>query len=290
MYNNQTKIFGILGFPLSHTLSPLIHNTLLQKYNFNGIYLVFEKENPAKYLITGRDSIKIDGLSVTIPHKEWAYSIADETDSASSIMKASNTLIYRDEKIYAYNTDGFGAVRSIENYFPEFFTDTKSGDVLLLGSGGSARGISFALLQKLPENKKIYISARNKETSNSIINTLNSIRPGSSEFTSLAEAPALSKKIALIINTTPVGMKGKTQEELLPSQFFHADQFIFDIVYNPINTPITITATNQGAKMIPGYEMLLYQAMEQFALFTGIVPTTEDVNLIRSLLVEKLKI
>lgn len=118
--NRDTKYFGILGFPLSHTLSPVIHNGLFNEYDVNAIYIVLEKETPSRNLLLGKETISLSGLSVTIPHKEWAYKIADNSDEASTNMKASNTLVRFDSKISAYNTDGYGAVRSIEEYKEDF--------------------------------------------------------------------------------------------------------------------------------------------------------------------------
>jgi shikimate dehydrogenase len=288
--NNETKFYGILGFPLSHTLSPLIHNTLFNEYGLNAVYLVFERESPDKYsLLKAKESIiRLQGLSVTIPHKEWAFQISDECDETGQIMQASNTLILNSEGvIHSFNTDGFGAVRAIEDVKRNFFSTTKK-DILILGSGGSARGICYEI-QRRGFAGKIVIAARNEVTAKAIVNILNSTKPLAAEYVPLEKIQEESKRFALIIQTTSVGMKGKENSSILPESFFQPEHIVFDIIYNPIRTPFILAAMKAGSKIIPGYEMLLYQAMEQFKLFTGITVSPRNIKLIRKLLEEKLR-
>jgi shikimate dehydrogenase len=285
--DRETKFYGILGYPLSHTLSPLIHNTLFSEYKQNAIYLVFEKEYPDKFtLFKEKRLIKIYGLSVTIPHKEWAFTISDECDETGKAMESANTLIVNSEgSIQSHNTDGIGAVKAILEAKKNFLSITK--DVLILGSGGSARGISYALLKSGFINK-IVIGARNEEKGKQIVSSLNLVKPLSSEYLSIEEVIKQKKRFYLIINTTPVGMKGINELPILPEDFFSKTQLIFDIVYNPTKTPMVLAGIKAGAKIIPGYEMLLYQAMEQFKLFSGIIPSSKHVNQVRKLLESKL--
>ncbi|MDX1958782.1 MAG: shikimate dehydrogenase [Leptospiraceae bacterium] len=287
--NHETKFYGILGFPLSHTLSPLIHNTLFSEYGINSVYLVFERENPDKYsLLKEREGIiKLQGLSVTIPHKQWAFQIADETDETSLAMQASNTIVLNTEgNINCYNTDGIGAVIAIESAKSNFFSTKK--DVLILGSGGGARGISYEILRKNFAGK-IVIASRNEETGKAIVNLLNGIKTHSSEFIPLDKIESESKRFSLIIQTTPVGMKGKEGGSLLKEGFLQKNQILFDIVYNPTKTPLVQLALKAGCKIIPGYEMLRYQALEQFRLFTGITVSQRNSKLIQKILEDKLR-
>ncbi len=287
--NRDTKFFGILGFPLSHTLSPVIHNGLFAEYGVNAIYVVLEKEKPILKFLFGIDGISFSGLSVTIPHKEWAFKIADYADEASTNMKASNTLIRVDSKVNAYNTDGYGAVRSIEEYKRDFFESKSSGDILILGSGGSAKGIAYSLVKRGLTSSKIVIAARNKRTGSHLMKTLNAMQTGIAEYSSLDAVKENSKRFSLIINTTPVGMKGKTDSQILSEKFFSKSQTLFDIVYNPLETPLVKMAKKNGTNIIPGYEMLLHQAMEQFRLFTEIPVDTKHISLVRKWLLNHLK-
>lgn len=287
--NRDTKYFGILGFPLSHTLSPVIHNGLFEEYKVNALYLVLEKEKPTRSLLLGKETISLSGLSVTIPHKEWAFKVADNVDEASKNMKASNTLVRFETKISAYNTDGYGAVRSIEEYKKNFFESKASGDILILGSGGSAKGISYSLVKRGLSSSKIVIAARNEKTGKNLVKILNSIQNEIAEYSSLDAIEKDSKRFSLIINTTPVGMKGKTDSQIVTDKFFHKSQTLFDIVYNPLETPLVKMAKKNGAKIIPGYEMLLYQAMEQFRLFAQIQVDNKRISIVRKWLLKKLR-
>lgn len=283
--NSKTKIYGIIGYPLSHTLSPVIHNGLFKEYDYDGLYLVFENDKPQDILSSLRKALPIKGLSVTIPFKEWAYSISNKPDEASSIMSSTNTLIFENNDTYAYNTDGEGAVRSILRYFPGFFSSGKEGDILILGSGGSARGIAFAILKQNLKDRKIAICGRNKEKSEEILKLLNSIQPNSAYFISVEDLQKNRDKFSMVINTTPVGMKGNQSPQIITGDFFLKSHILFDIVYNPIKTPLVKSALKNKSIWIPGYEMLLYQAMLQFELFTGIKPEEERVEKVRRWLI-----
>ncbi|MCB1193310.1 MAG: shikimate dehydrogenase [Leptospiraceae bacterium] len=279
--NYKTKIFGIIGNPLSHTLSPHIHNGLFNVYNYDGIYLAFEKENPEEFIKNCYKLFEVRGLSVTIPYKEVAYRLSSQQDNVSNYMQASNTLLFHDDGVFAYNTDGYGAVQAIIKGNKHFFSTNQGGDILILGSGGSAKGISYALLKEGIGNRKVLISGRNSETGVDLQNKLNSIQNGVSQFVSLTDVQNHKNDIELIINTTPVGMAGRPRTYILPSNFITKKQMVFDIVYNPIRTELAEIASKAGAVVVPGYEMLIYQAMRQFFLFTGINPDKAKVSKVR---------
>ncbi|MCX7997496.1 MAG: shikimate dehydrogenase [Leptospiraceae bacterium] len=287
--NRDTKFFGILGYPLGHTLSPLVHNFLFEEYKQNAIYIVLEKEHPDKFtLFKDRGLIRMSGLSVTIPHKEWAFDISDECgDETSRIMGAANTLVLKEDgQIFSYNTDGLGALKAILENKKNIFSN--KFDILILGSGGSAKGIAFELLRSEFQGN-LTIVARNKEKGNEFVSTLNKLFPDRAEFIPLSELEKDTARYGVIINTTPVGMKGFEAKPILTEEHLTKKQIIFDIVYNPIQTPLVEAAQKVGAKVIPGYEMFLYQAMEQFKLFTGIVVSPKNIGVVRKLLEETLQ-
>ena len=286
MYNNETEIFGITGYPLGHTFSPLIHNFLFSRYKYNGIYLVFENKKPDMKFIKALRQLGVRGLSVTIPHKEWAYRTGEIRDRISTEMKASNTVLFG-EKTAVYNTDGPGAVEAIRFMHKNFFSDKGKKDILILGSGGSARGIAFALLDENLGGRKILISSRNKKTGSDIVRKLNKNRDKISSYIPLSEVSSL-KNVELVIQTTPLGMKGQNGELLLPPAWFTPDHIIFDIVYNPVRTPLVKAALKKGSKIIPGYEMLIFQAMRQFELFTGIKPGPKEIHHVREMITSRL--
>ncbi|TGK22343.1 shikimate dehydrogenase [Leptospira fluminis] len=284
IFRDSSQYFGILGNPLSHTLSPLLHEGWYQDLGLDCAYFVFPVTSVDKNDLRVLRKFGVKGLSVTIPHKETAYDLADKTDPASQAMQASNTLVLGEDGVHAFNTDGLGAVRAILESAP----DSLGGNVLVLGSGGSARGIGFALLQSANVSD-VTISSRNEATGTEVVRLLNRVKSGSSSFSSLDSVKNGSREFSLVVHTTPLGMKGQSPGPILDSSFFRKGQTVFDIVYNPLVTPLVEAARSSGATIIPGTEMLLYQAVEQFRLFTGIPLGAEHVERGRQRLLSALK-
>lgn len=293
MYSKHTEIFGILGYPLSHTLSPWIHNTLFQVSGYDGVYLVFENEKWKEIGLRPLLDLGVKGVSVTIPFKEWAYGQANTVCNASKTMGSSNTLLFRD-RIEAVNTDGTGAVLAITKSNPELLDPKIEKQILILGSGGSAKGIVFEIAETLKKNtgdkkiqRKIKLLARNPLTSKEIQTALGN--PDWLLITSKEECQKEKDKYDLIIHTTPVGMKGYGGEPLLDSDFFTKKHTLFDIVYNPLETDLVKQAKKKKAEIIPGYHMLLYQGIRQFELFTNSKVKTKWIQKIESILLKQLK-
>jgi len=297
MYTNKTKIFGILGFPLGHTLSPWIHNTLFEYSKYDGVYLVFENEEWPKLGLSPLKIAGVKGLSVTIPFKEWAFQIASSACEASKTMKASNTLLFEGEDIIAKNTDGEGALRSILETDPSLLSPKDSSTILVLGSGGSAKGILFSLVKHLLSKKnfktdkkpakKIRILARNHIAVSDMIQSLGV--EGIVSAISNEEVYDHKEDISLVIHTTPVGMKGVGGDTLLEKHFFHKEMTLFDIVYNPLETELVKLAKAKRSKIIPGYSMLLYQGIRQFEYFTKLEVEKKWIKKIEKILLSQLK-
>jgi shikimate dehydrogenase len=297
--NSQTKTFGIIGFPLSHTLSPVLHNLIYEKLKINAIYKVFTIKYPSKEDLLTLHKYGLEGLSVTIPHKEWAYEIADHVHTSTQWMKSSNTLSFQNGEIHAYNTDGLGAIHAIKNHDANLLNPNKSGDVLIIGSGGSARGIGFSILEEFKSNlnsnnkslkKHIVITARNIEKGSQLMSEMNEFLPGSTLFIPLYEMQNTQPTyVDLYIHTTNVGMLGQEPESILPKTSLHSDATVFDIVYNPIKTPLVKLAKEVGCKIIPGIDMLIYQGLEQNRLFTGLETPKSFTKKIRKILLKNLK-
>ncbi|MBL0955596.1 MAG: shikimate dehydrogenase [Leptospira sp.] len=293
MYSKHTEIFGILGFPLGHTLSPWIHNTLFRLSGYDGVYLVFENEHWKQIGLKPLLDLGVKGVSVTIPFKEWAYTQANEVCEASKTMAASNTLLFRNG-ISAVNTDGTGALESIKQMNSDLVNPGIEKKILVLGSGGSAKGILFAIAKELEGNRKqnsfkrkVHILARNKEAKNEIEQLLGN--PTWLEQPTKEEVIQNREEYDLIIHTTPVGMKGVGGEPILDSQFFTKKHTLFDIVYNPLETDLVKQAKKKKAEIIPGYHMLLYQGIRQFELFTGEKLKHKWIQKVESILLKELK-
>jgi shikimate dehydrogenase len=268
--NGSTAVYGILGHPVKHSLSPRIHNAAFRHTGHNGVYVPFDVANPTPDLKRSILDLNLRGLSVTIPHKTLACSIADERDPLSNFSGASNTLIRRGDRLVAANTDGPGALRALRES-----TDLTGRRIMLLGYGGSALSIAHAILIE-GSARSITVAGRSGEKIRSFTEELRRRYPEAK--TSILDAistPPFPSDIDIIINTTPAGMDGDPGLPLSP-EFLFAEQTVFDIVYVPHMTPLLTAARERGARIVPGYLMLLYQAVLQFELFTGI-PAPVDV-------------
>ncbi|XDD47259.1 shikimate dehydrogenase [Leptospira sp. WS39.C2] len=293
MYSKHTEIFGILGYPLGHTLSPWIHNTLFKLSGYDGVYLVFENENWKQIGLKPLLDLGVKAVSVTIPFKEWAYSQANTVCETSKTMASSNTLLLRNG-IEAVNTDGTGAIISIKQQNADLVNPTIEKKILVLGSGGSAKGILFSIGKELETNtsqqsikRKVQMLARNSGTMSEIEQSLG--KPKWLERTTKEEVAKNKDDYDLIIHTTPVGMKGVGGEPILDSHFFTKKHTLFDIVYNPLETDLVKEAKKKKAEIIPGYYMLLYQGIRQFELFTNITAKKKWIKQVESILFNQLK-
>ncbi len=261
--DGRSAVFGILGHPVAHSLSPLLHNLGFQFKGINAVYVPFAVETVSPALKKGILALGIKGLSVTIPHKTWAAKIADQSDDLTRCSGAANTLIRSGDELHAHNTDGPGALRALEYRLKQL----RGLRYLLIGYGGSATAIAHALLLK-GYPSLLGITGRNRKKCASFADALNQAhRPGVARR--ILEAELEPNHFDVIINTTPLGMEGKEALLPVPVEFLHRAHTVFDIVYTPQRTPLLALAERRGAKTIPGYLMLLYQALLQFELFTG---------------------
>lgn len=287
----QTQIFGIIGNPLGHTFSPAIHNAAFAARKINAVYLAF----PINNLIQLKYSMRqwnIRGLSVTIPYKISIRRVLDRIDPLALQIGSINTILWgKTGMLEGYNTDGPGAIMALR----KSQVPLAGKKILILGSGGSARSIAFALAQEKPA--EIGIMARNPmmamqlarnltlnkqnpkvtlllaKTKQSLQNSLLELIPQSGrKWTSLRyNDPEMLRAYDLIINTTPMGMKGSESAQTSPLKptELSRHQTVFDIVYNPAQTPLIKTAKVKRCHIVLGHKMLLYQAVLQFELFTG---------------------
>ena len=263
----KTKIFGIIGYPLGHTFSPDMHNSAFRALGINAVYLVF----PMRNLIGLKSAMRkfsICGLSVTIPFKEKVRRIVDHIDPLAMEIGAINTLVWKRNLLEGYNTDGIGAREALK----EKGISLQGKKILILGSGGSARAISFTLLRDKPE--EIAFVVRSPLKARKLIRSLKVYRkkdrPYLRYYIFSKLLPEIVHSYDILIQTTPIGMKGHEEEGRSPLEenFLLSSHVVFDIVYNPLDTPLLKKARKKGAEVIYGYKMLLYQGAKQFELFT----------------------
>jgi len=280
-----TKVFGVIGDPVAHSLSPLLHNKAFRAVGLDAVYIPFRvpKGELAAFL-QAFDQLPVEGYSVTIPHKEAAAEAADELDPAVESTKAANTLIRRrreerfapadapirrkENRFAAYNTDFSGTLSTLFDLFqldmgagqpPLTGRDALRGrPVLILGAGGVARAVAFALVQ---EGALPTITNRTAERAQRLAEAL--------QARHVDWAARHNVICDLVINCTSVGMHPNIDESPLHPSFLKPGLTVFDTVYNPETTLLVKEGRQRGCKVITGVELFLRQAVGQFELFTG---------------------
>jgi 3-dehydroquinate dehydratase / shikimate dehydrogenase len=247
-----TRVYGVAGDPVAHSLSPAIMNAAFRRENVNAVYVALHAKT-LKDLLNCVREIPIHGISVTMPYKESILTHLDNTDSHSTKIGACNTVVRaQDGKLYGFNTDAAGIVRPLERRL----TTLESARILVLGAGGAARAAVFGLKERGAE---VYVLNR----------TIGPAQKLARQARARTLKRADLKKLAfdVIINATPVGM-GNTRETPLQEEEINA-RYVFDMVYDPPETRLLKLARERGAQIIPGIEMFVHQAARQFEIWTG---------------------
>jgi len=267
--------FQVIGYPIKHSLSPWIHEQFMKSANLQGEYTKNEikpEELQEKFEQIKQDGIK--GFNVTVPHKQGIIRLLDELDDTAEKMGAVNTVAYQDGKWIGFNTDGTGYVRSLKMKYDELFSNKENKKILLLGAGGAARAIFYALYKS--GFKQIDLANRTTETARDLAY----LTEGGTETKvfSLSDIEKKTNDYDLIVQTTSVGMVPNEKQSILPIFHVKESAVVSDIVYQPIKTRLLEQAEKAGAKIHFGHTMLLYQAQTSFEIWTGIKPETNDMD------------
>ena len=259
------KLYGVLGDPVSHSLSPVMHNAAFKALGMDCEYHAFRvrPENLEKAL-HGAHALGFGGLNLTIPLKEKALGIVKPTEIAKQI-GAVNTVDFR-EGISGHNTDGIGAKMALTSAGIKI-TGKK---VLLLGAGGAARAIAFQLAK---DGAKVTIANRTIERAEALAKDV--IKVGEAQASGYEGLKNLIHDSDILINSTSVGMYPKISGTIVTSDMMHKDLTVFDIVYNPQNTLLLKEAKKAGATTIDGVMMLVFQGAESFKIWTGRTPPVD---------------
>ena len=250
--DQATKVFGVAGDPVSHSLSPTIMNAAFRRENVNAVYLALHAKT-LKDLLTCVREIPIHGISVTMPYKQTILQHLDNTDAHTTKIGACNTVVRaQDGKLYGFNTDAAGVVRPLERRL----STIENARILVLGAGGAARAAVFGLKERGAE---VYILNRSAAPAKKLAR--------SARARTLKRADLRKLAFDVIINATPVGM-GNTRDTPLQEKEINA-RYVFDMVYDPGETRLLKLAKERGAQIIPGIEMFVHQAARQFEIWTG---------------------
>ncbi len=269
------KVAGVIGDPISHSLSPQIHNYLIKKHNIEGIYFPFKvSKNDLEFFIkkfTQKPNFK--GFNVTLPHKEDIFKICDHLSKTALAVKAVNTIIItKDQKLFGHNSDGEGFINNIKQNSPKF--NFKDKNIVILGSGGATRAIYFSLLRE--GVKKITISNRNEIKAKNLINDFKDDFSNSTlNLVSWDNKEDPLKDCDLLINCTSLGMVGKDNLAIKLDNL-NKDAVVTDIVYNPLITNLLKEAKDRGNQIVTGIGMLVNQALVGFEAWYGVKPEVDE--------------
>ncbi len=248
----DTMIFGVVGYPLSHSLSPVMHNTAFHEKGINAVYLYFPCKD-VSCVVCGMRSLSIKGLSITIPYKEKICEYLDEIDPLAERIGAVNTLLNDNGKIIGYNTDAYGAIAALKKEVNEL----RGKKVLVIGAGGAARAICFGLKE---EGATVTVCNRTKERGEKLARDIDA------EFIPLSSLKQTDAHI--IIQATSVGMYPDVEKSPVSGSIFRPGTVVMDVIYNPLETEFLKMAKKAGCRIITGVDMFVYQGAKQFELWT----------------------
>jgi 3-dehydroquinate dehydratase/shikimate dehydrogenase len=259
--DRQTRVFGLMGLPVCHSVSPLIHNAAFEALALNAVYLPFEVREAKAFIgrmihpRTRELDWNFGGLSVTAPHKETVMDQLDWIDPVAEGIGAVNTIVVQNEELHGYNTDARGVIKPLAEKFGEL----SGARCAVLGAGGAARAVLWSLRQ---ERADLTVFARNIAKAAAVAKELDAA------FKPLDEASF--DGFDVVINTTPLGTFGEfeTQTPATARQLGGA-RLVYDLVYNPTETLLLREAKDAGCETLGGLSMLIAQAAEQFKLWTG---------------------
>jgi len=284
MLTGKIKVCGIIGNPIEHSMSPLMHNTAFAKMGVDYIYLAFrvKKEGLGK-AIEGMRALNIRGLNVTIPHKVAVIPYMDKLDPLAEKIGAVNTIVNEDGTLTGYNTDATGFLQAL----PERGINPEEKNIVVMGAGGASRAISFALTERGAHlvilNREPGLD-RAKELAHQISRAFNKeVRALKLDEANLATA---LDKADILVNATSVGMYPDIDKTPVPAQLLKPGLVVYDIVYNPLKTRLLREAEAAGAETISGIDMLVWQGALAVEKWTGL---KEPVELMREAAIKELQ-
>lgn len=254
MINAGTTVCCLIGDPVEHSLSPIVHNRGYEVLGLNFIYVAFRVKN-VKLAIDGIKELGIRGVSVTMPHKVSAMKYIDNIDDTTKEIGAINTIVNNKGVLSGFNTDYGAALNALGEK-----TTIKGKKAVLLGGGGVGLAIAIGLKRN---GADLVILDIIKEKAEELARFV-----GAKGFGGLEQLPEISSA-DILINATPVGMWPKINESAVPRELLHPGLTVFEIIYNPKETRMVTEAKEAGCAIVYGYKMFLYQAAMQFELFTG---------------------
>jgi shikimate dehydrogenase len=261
----RTKVYGVIGDPIEHSLSPILQNAAFEHAKLDCKFLAFHvKPEGVEAAVKGMRALGIAGLNVTMPHKHAVMQFLDDVDNDAKLVGAVNTIVNAEGTLIGFSTDGLGALNALRTNG----ASPRGKRVVLLGAGGSARAIAFTLCQEVKELVVLNRTVCQAEELAKTIQEALDKKIVAKKLTVKAVQENL-EKADILINATSVGMKPKADASLVKPEWLRKDLAIMDIVYNPLETKLAKDAKAAGAKVISGVEMLIHQGAASFQIWTG---------------------
>lgn len=272
MITGKTKVIGVIGHPIEHSMSPPMHNNAYKQLNMDYVYVAFHVlPEDIGNLILSSKTLGIKGLNVTIPHKTTVIPYLDEIDETAEKIGAVNTIQFKDGVAKGYNTDGIGAINSIKKH-----VKLQDKNVMVIGAGGASKAISFTLINE--KIKSLTIVNRSKENAEKLIeNIKKQTNFNNIGYHAMEDSENIINEVDVIINTTPIGMYPNHEvQPPIKTDYINKKHVVMDIIYNPLETQLLKQAKANGAKTINGTSMLINQGLVSFEIFTGQKATYES--------------
>jgi shikimate dehydrogenase len=250
--DQYTELYGVIGKPVRHSLSPLMHNAAFTHKGMNALYLAFETDD-IEGSIKGMRALGIKGMSVTIPYKSTVIPFLDEIDPLAADIGAVNTVVNKNNRLIGYNTDASGAFKALEEV-----VSVSRKTCVIIGAGGAAKAIGYILKR---HNVELIIVNRSVERGRELSASLDA------RFIEMEQISDV--KTDILINTTPAGMYPDVDFCPVPENVLKPGMTVMDIIYNPETTRLLRLASEKGCRIVKGIGMFIYQGAEQFRLWTG---------------------
>ena len=277
--SGHTKVLCVIGYPIKHSMSPIMHNAIIRELKLDYIYLAFNvSPDNVNLAVNGFRAFNIVGINVTLPFKQKIMNYLDDIDPIAQKIGAVNTIKNDNGNLSGRNTDAEGAKNALIN---AGYT-TSGKNILILGAGGAARALTYILAKDI---NRIVIANRTEKRSIKLANELRknfNIKVEGKKNT-ISVLKEESKKADILINTTPIGMYPNVEKSPIPAEFLHKDLVVYDIVYNPLETKLMKDATKMGCNTIGGLDMLVNQGALAFEWWTNKKP---NINLMKNKIIE----
>ncbi|MBN2334756.1 shikimate dehydrogenase [Candidatus Bathyarchaeota archaeon] len=253
----------LIGYPVSHSLSPVMHNAAFKRLGLDITYSLAPVE-PGRLGAYVNDLRRDDflGASVTIPHKVEVIRHLDTVDATASAIGAVNTIVHGDGRLEGYNTDATGAVKALREEYGEL----EGAEIVVLGAGGASRAVCYQLSRM---DCSLTILNRTADKARRLADSIRDASYARIKCGGLAELGERIGGADILVNATPVGMSPEVNASPVPFKLLRPGLFVYDVIYNPLNTKLLIEAQTVGARTLGGARMLVYQGAEAFQMWTG---------------------